>query len=239
MYKLFSITLITSLAIAGTCPAMNQRQCGPLATTIDSQTDRRNGLFFWDLVELIYSGNINSFTEIFKPEHKDILNCAALINWAAGNKNNGVDFIKFFAQFHYKNVAEMAEQYHKEMITEILNADCPPLLNGCLEKDNQQAALYLLEQRINPNQHSPKTGETPLHIAIKRHHQFSVVKACLEYGADVNACDKEGKTPFEYIYNPQKHPHVIDLFLRHGANNQRMAAHLANSALQKHAHHTA
>lgn len=74
---------------------------------------------------------------------------------------------------------------------DIKNADGTPLLAQAINKENVQAALFLLDQGVDVNE---KTHEvTPIQLAVK-HHLPAVVEALCRNNAITNVVDENGNS---------------------------------------------
>ncbi|MBA8666871.1 ankyrin repeat domain-containing protein [Holosporaceae bacterium 'Namur'] len=60
---------------------------------------------------------------------------------------------------------------------------------------NHERVKYLLKQGYSPNFYTQGYKQTPLHTC----YDEKVAKMLIEYGADLNAVNQGGETPYEYI----------------------------------------
>lgn len=76
---------------------------------------------------------------------------------------------------------------------------------------------YLIEvgmDQINVDVRNAQ-NQTPLHLAAQKPENLKIATILLENGADVNAKDREGKTPLDYAITTGD-PEMIELFLEYG-----------------------
>eukprot|EP00977_Amphora_coffeiformis_P018009 scaffold6074_cov167-Amphora_coffeaeformis.AAC.2 len=115
-----------------------------------------------------------------------------------------------------------SEMGHVEIVQRLLQAGGDPHLTD----DSGATALYcacnkghlpvvelLLRHKVDPNKQTRPERLTALHIAI-RTGQFAVLKALVEYGADVNLKDKDGMTPLGFALRYTQRE-VVSLFIDH------------------------
>jgi len=82
---------------------------------------------------------------------------------------------------------------------------------------------YLIENKVNVNAQNNQ-GNTPLHIACKRHlpENLKVVKRLIENGAEINAKNADGKTPLlmagTLIGYPKIRFKIVKYLLENGAD---------------------
>ncbi len=92
-----------------------------------------------------------------------------------------------------------------------------------LENNQDEVAIYLLDQGVNPQKYSqnvePYTpGITPLHTATKN-ARLETIKKLLHLGADPNATSDYGQTPLHIFGEIDKTMlPVLELFKENGAN---------------------
>lgn len=105
-----------------------------------------------------------------------------------------------------------------------------------LEKHRLEALALLLHSGVAVNQHAPGTGNTPLHLAVRRKDKWAV--AMLLYkGADVNAKNCAGSTPLQLTANQfhgelsPDHAKVLDLLLKSQASIDERSGALQRTAL--------
>lgn len=93
------------------------------------------------------------------------------------------------------------------------------LLSVAIKNGRNDIARVLLENEVNPNRYSDNikgSAGSPLHIAVSQYNT-NAVKMLLQYGADVHAVDKDGKTPL-HIAVEKYDSDFVKLLLQHGAS---------------------
>ena len=75
-------------------------------------------------------------------------------------------------------------------------------------------ARMLLNRGASINTHNNSYGRTPLHWAVERRN-FLTVRLLLEHGADVNACDRLGRTPSQLARQRE----IVELLSEHRAKS--------------------
>lgn len=76
---------------------------------------------------------------------------------------------------------------------------------------------YLLSLGFDVNMHDAATGCTPLMHALQEDDNDDAISTLLAEGADVNACDEQGRTPLMFAAKT-KLVSYAKLLLRHGAD---------------------
>lgn len=105
-----------------------------------------------------------------------------------------------------------------------------------LEKHRLEALAVLLQGGAEPNLHASGTGNTPLHLAVRRQDKWAVAML-LHKGADVNAKNSSGATPLQMTANQFRgdlshdHAQVLDLLLQAKALIDERAGALSSTAL--------
>lgn len=105
-----------------------------------------------------------------------------------------------------------------------------------LEKHRLEALAVLLQGGAAPNLHASGTGNTPLHLAVRRQDKWAVAML-LHKGADVNAKNSSGATPLQMTANQFRgdlshdHAQVLDLLLQAKALIDERAGALSRTAL--------
>lgn len=105
-----------------------------------------------------------------------------------------------------------------------------------LEKHRLEALAVLLQGGAEPNIHASGTGNTPLHLAVRRQDKWAVAML-LHKGADVNAKNSSGATPLQMTANQFRgdlshdHAQVLDLLLQANALIDETAGALSRTAL--------
>lgn len=105
-----------------------------------------------------------------------------------------------------------------------------------LQEHRIEALTVLLQGGAEPNLHASGTGNTPLHLAVRRQDKFAVAML-LHKGADVNAKNSSGATPLQMTANQfrgdlsQDHAQVLDLLLQAKALIDERAGALSRTAL--------
>ncbi|KAI3398326.1 hypothetical protein diail_9549 [Diaporthe ilicicola] len=105
-----------------------------------------------------------------------------------------------------------------------------------LEKHRLEALAVLLQGGAEPNTHASGTGNTPLHLAVRRQDKWAVAML-LHKGADVNAKNSSGATPLQMTANQFRgdlghdHAQVLDLLLQAKALIDERAGALSRTAL--------
>lgn len=105
-----------------------------------------------------------------------------------------------------------------------------------LEKHRLEALAVLLQGGAEPNLHASGTGNTPLHLAVRRQDKWAVAML-LHKGADVNAKNSSGATPLQMTANQFRgdlshdHAQVLDLLLQAKALIDERAGALSRTAL--------
>lgn len=105
-----------------------------------------------------------------------------------------------------------------------------------LEKNRLEALAVLLQGGAEPNLHASGTGNTPLHLAVRRQDKWAVAML-LHKGADVNAKNSSGATPLQMTANQFRgdlshdHAQVLDLLLQAKALIDERAGALSRTAL--------
>lgn len=105
-----------------------------------------------------------------------------------------------------------------------------------LEKHRLEALAVLLQGGAGPNLHASGTGNTPLHLAVRRQDKWAVAML-LHKGADVNAKNSSGATPLQMTANQFRgdlsndHAQVLDLLLQAKALIDERAGALSRTAL--------
>ncbi|KAL1853276.1 hypothetical protein Daus18300_011844 [Diaporthe australafricana] len=105
-----------------------------------------------------------------------------------------------------------------------------------LEKNRLEALAVLLRGGAEPNLHASGTGNTPLHLAVRRQDKWAVAML-LHKGADVNAKNSSGATPLQMTANQFRgdlghdHAQVLDLLLQAKARIDERAGALSRTAL--------
>lgn len=105
-----------------------------------------------------------------------------------------------------------------------------------LEKHRLEALAVLLQGGAEPNLHASGTGNTPLHLAVRRQDKWAVAML-LHKGADVNAKNSSGATPLQMTANQFRgdlshdHAQVLDLLLQAKALIDETAGALSRTAL--------
>lgn len=105
-----------------------------------------------------------------------------------------------------------------------------------LEKYRLEALAVLLQGGAEPNLHASGTGNTPLHLAVRRKDKWAVAML-LHKGADVNAKNSSGVTPLQMTANQFRgdlshdHAQVLDLLLQAKALIDERAGAVSRTAL--------
>lgn len=105
-----------------------------------------------------------------------------------------------------------------------------------LEKNRLEALAVLLRGGAEPNLHASRTGNTPLHLAV-RHQDKWAVGMLLHKGADVNAKNSSGATPLQMTANQFRgdlghdHAQVLDSLLQAKARIDERAGAFSRTAL--------
>lgn len=105
-----------------------------------------------------------------------------------------------------------------------------------LGKHRLEALAVLLQGAAEPNLHASGTGNTPLHLAVRRQDKWAVAML-LHKGADVNAKNSSGATPLQMTANQFRgdlshdHAQVLDLLLQAKALIDERAGALSRTAL--------
>ena len=93
-------------------------------------------------------------------------------------------------------------------------------------KFNRQGSLHLLLRwgaRVNEATH---TGQTALHVACEN-GLAEITALLLEYGADLNARNQEGKTPFELLPNRQSSEATAQIIIREAVKRESLGQPLS------------
>jgi len=128
----------------------------------------------------------------------------------------------------------------------------PPLVAACCSPEHaDDRAQMLLERGANPNCVELQTGDSPLHILIKKrnriHHGtpqyvFNIVKTLIDYGANPNQYNATFDTPFHLVIKLKEAGLANDLtvfFLQNGGDplktdmHERNVFDLAQSAIDQ------
>ncbi|PSR81515.1 ankyrin repeat-containing domain protein, partial [Coniella lustricola] len=105
-----------------------------------------------------------------------------------------------------------------------------------LERHRLEALALLLQGGVQVNYQAPGTGNTPLHLAVRRKDKWAVAML-LYQGADVNAKNYAGSTPLQVTANQFRgdlspdHAQVLDLLLQADASIDEPAGALRRTAL--------
>jgi len=76
----------------------------------------------------------------------------------------------------------------------------------------QEAVKVLLEKGADPNARATTTLDTPLHWAVRFHHDLPTIRTLAEYGADPTLKDSDGKRPLDYAYVLPDREERIEVF---------------------------
>ncbi|KAK4182444.1 ankyrin repeat protein [Podospora australis] len=105
-----------------------------------------------------------------------------------------------------------------------------------LEAHKRGALIMLLKEGAKPTFKLPGTGETPLHLAVRRKDKI-VTAMLLHMGAEVNAVNNSGSTPLQITANQFRreisadHMETLDHLLQNGAEVNQAAGALARTPL--------
>ena len=110
------------------------------------------------------------------------------------------------AQLLYEAGAEVDVQGHH---------NCTPL-DGATCSGDLTIVQWLLSHSANPNVRDEEYGWTPLHAAADFGH-FEISRLLLQYKADNNAQNRDGRTPL-HLASERGHVNVAGLLLEHGAD---------------------
>lgn len=101
-------------------------------------------------------------------------------------------------------------------------------------KTVEQVTKVLLKHGSDPNAQDNENGLAPLHYAVSKYHNESMVTQLLDAGADPNLQTKSGETPLDKALN-SGYREMIPLLLARGANPQ-MPDPKGQTAVMKVAH---
>lgn len=93
-------------------------------------------------------------------------------------------------------------------------ANCP--IYWVLQLNNAKLTRLMLEKGTSINARQPRTDKTALHLAIERLDLDNVV-VLLTYKANINAEDRDGKTPLSLLPNVFKVLEIVKMLLNSGS----------------------
>lgn len=126
----------------------------------------------------------------------------------------------------------LAARYQEspEIVQEIIKYDfnvdarnkygCTALIGSLLNPHDHKRTLLIVKELLNAGVSVNKCdvyGRTPLHIAVIKCKEWSVIQELLNHGADINAKDGEKETPL-YFAIRNGHVDVIKKLLKRGAS---------------------